>query len=155
LILEITESVLVGDSDAAVGTLRDLRALGVRIAVDDFGTGYSSLSYLRRLPIDILKIDRAFLHEMEPGSPEAALAEAIVAMSHSLGLTPVAEGIERADQASELARIGCDLGQGFHFARPAPAEQVAELLSAGSRIPVRDGSRARAPRAARPAAPAS
>jgi diguanylate cyclase (GGDEF)-like protein/PAS domain S-box-containing protein len=140
LVLEITESVLVGDSAPAIERLRELRALGVRVAVDDFGTGYSSLSYLRKLPIDILKIDRAFMNEMKPGSPEAALAEAIVAMSHSLNLTPVAEGIERGDQAAEVVRMGCDLAQGYHFARPVSPKRVAELLAGGGRVQVVDGA---------------
>jgi diguanylate cyclase (GGDEF)-like protein/PAS domain S-box-containing protein len=132
LMLEITESVLVEDNAHAVAKLGELRGLGVRVVVDDFGTGYSSLSYLRRLPIDILKVDRAFLDGMKPGSPEAALVEAIVAMSHSLGLASVAEGVERADQAAELTRMGCNLAQGFYFARPAPPRRITELLDAGA-----------------------
>jgi diguanylate cyclase (GGDEF)-like protein/PAS domain S-box-containing protein len=131
LVLELTESVLVDENEATASRLRELRAHGVQIAIDDFGTGYASLSYLRRLPIDILKVDRVFVREIVPGSSGAAFAEAIVAMGRSLGLTPVAEGIETAEQAGELTRMGCDLAQGYRFAPPQDPDRIAELLAAG------------------------
>jgi diguanylate cyclase (GGDEF)-like protein/PAS domain S-box-containing protein len=121
LTLEITESVLMDDTELAVSRLRDLKALGVTLALDDFGTGYSSLSYLSRFPVDILKMDRSFLHEgSTPGSN--SLANAVVVLGATLALEVVAEGIEEAEQADSLRALGCDLGQGFLFARPLDAE---------------------------------
>jgi diguanylate cyclase (GGDEF)-like protein/PAS domain S-box-containing protein len=128
LLLEITESVIVED-EAAIETMKRIRGLGVRLGIDDFGTKYSSLSYLRRLPLDVLKIDREFISDVTSGSPEAALLQAIVAMSHSMGLTPIAEGVEKSHQEEELRRIGCELAQGFLFSGPAPARQVGELIA--------------------------
>ena len=116
LVLEITESILIADLDSTAETLSQLKALGVRLAIDDFGTGYSTLSYLRRFPIDILKLDRQLI---ETGSgPDAKLMKAIVGLGHSLELATVAEGIERPEQEAELRELGCQLGQGFLFARP-------------------------------------
>ncbi|MGH2956342.1 MAG: putative bifunctional diguanylate cyclase/phosphodiesterase [Solirubrobacterales bacterium] len=128
LLLEITESVIVED-EAAIETMKEIRALGIRMGIDDFGTKYSSLSYLRRLPLDVLKIDREFIGDITSGSPESALIQAIVAMSHSMGLTPIAEGVERPHQEEELRRIGCNLAQGYLFAKPAPPQQVGELIA--------------------------
>ncbi|HEV2814097.1 MAG TPA: EAL domain-containing protein [Solirubrobacteraceae bacterium] len=126
LVLEITESLLTADLDSTAATLGELKALGVRLAIDDFGTGYSTLSYLRRFPIDILKLDRELI---EAGSgPDAKLMKAIVGLGRSLDLATVAEGIERPEQEAELRELGCDLGQGFLFARPMDEEHlVAEL----------------------------
>jgi diguanylate cyclase (GGDEF)-like protein/PAS domain S-box-containing protein len=121
LTLEITESVLMADTELAVRRLRDLKALGVSLALDDFGTGYSSLSYLSRFPVDVLKMDRSFL--TKGSSPEAnSLANAVVGLGATLALEVVAEGIELPEQAETLRGLGCDLGQGFHFARPMDAE---------------------------------
>jgi len=128
LVLEITESLLMLDVDAAVVTLRRLRELGVRIAIDDFGTGYSSLSYLRRFPIDILKIDKAFIDGITLDGDDATLAEAVVGLGQALRLQTVAEGIESADQKSMLSALGCDYGQGYLFARPGSAEDIVELV---------------------------
>jgi diguanylate cyclase (GGDEF)-like protein/PAS domain S-box-containing protein len=117
--LELTESVLMQDADAA--RLRSLTALGISLAIDDFGTGYSSLAYLSRMPIDTLKIDQSFVARL--GQPEGdAVVRTIVALGHSLNMTVTAEGIERPDQAARLRRLGCDQGQGFSFAHPQPAE---------------------------------
>jgi diguanylate cyclase (GGDEF)-like protein/PAS domain S-box-containing protein len=129
LTLEITESVLVTDIEAMSGRLRELKGLGVQLAIDDFGTGYSSLSYLRRFPIDMLKIDKAFVDGIGRGREDTALAHAIVKLSHTLQLHTVAEGIEEADQAAHLAAIGCQDGQGFHFARPLVTSAMTELLA--------------------------
>jgi diguanylate cyclase (GGDEF)-like protein/PAS domain S-box-containing protein len=140
LMLEITESTVV-ENEATIATMKEIRALGVRIGVDDFGTKYSSLSYLRRLPLDVLKIDREFIRDVTPETPEAALLQAIVAMSHSMGLTPIAEGVETPQQEQELKRIGCELAQGFLFGKPAPPRQLAELIgdsAAGARLQERD-----------------
>jgi diguanylate cyclase (GGDEF)-like protein/PAS domain S-box-containing protein len=131
LVLEITETVMMRDVEATVGTLHALKELGVRIAIDDFGTGYSSLSYLRDLPIDIMKIDKAFVDGVEAGSQGAALARAIVGLGRTLNLTTVAEGIEHAQQVDQLRSMGCDLGQGFLFARPMGRNDIARLLRHG------------------------
>jgi diguanylate cyclase (GGDEF)-like protein len=120
LVIEVTERSLVGETEAE--RLQALRRLGVRLAIDDFGTGYSSLDYLRRFPMDVLKIDRSFTCDAAAGDP---LLRAIVAMGHSLGLSLVPEGIEDAETAEALRALGCTLGQGFHFGRPAPDVLVA------------------------------
>ncbi|AGL20219.1 diguanylate cyclase/phosphodiesterase with PAS/PAC sensor(s) [Actinoplanes sp. N902-109] len=123
LVLEVTESVIV-DETAGIPALRELRSYGIRIAIDDFGTGYSSLHYLTRMPVDILKIDRSFVSELN-GTPEgAAVTEAVLRLSHALHLTTIAEGIETPAQAQELRRLGCDTGQGYLYARPQPAAEL-------------------------------
>ena len=132
LTLEITESVMMNDTDMAIERLEALKALGVRLAMDDFGTGYSSLSYLSRLPVDILKMDRSFLRA--GATPEASgLATAVVALGKTLELDIVAEGIEFAEQWETLRDLGCDLGQGYHFARPMDADATLEFLRSGRR----------------------
>jgi diguanylate cyclase (GGDEF)-like protein/PAS domain S-box-containing protein len=128
LTLEITESVLVSDIEAMSARLRELKGLGVHLAIDDFGTGYSSLSYLRRFPIDMLKIDKAFVDGIGRGREDTALAHAIIKLSHTLQLHAVAEGIEEAEQAASLVTLGCRDGQGFHLARPLTAAAMTELL---------------------------
>jgi diguanylate cyclase (GGDEF)-like protein/PAS domain S-box-containing protein len=124
LILEITESVLIEDQRGPIEILAKIRATGVRIAIDDFGTGYSSLAYLHRLPIDILKIDKSFVDRLIDGNEEAVLAEAIIQIGHALGMLIVAEGVEEEFQRDRLGQMGCDLGQGFWFARPMDGDQV-------------------------------
>jgi len=125
LVLEITESVMLADTDFAVQRLGELKGLGVRLAMDDFGTGYSSLSYLSRFPVDILKMDRSFV-----GSGEnAALQSAIIALGASLELDVVAEGIELPEQEQSLHDLGCEIGQGFLFARPMPSSDLAAYLA--------------------------
>ncbi|MFI5491199.1 putative bifunctional diguanylate cyclase/phosphodiesterase [Actinoplanes sp. NPDC051859] len=134
LVLEITESALVDDV-AAITMLAEFRAHGIRVAIDDFGTGYSSLHYLTRLPVDILKIDRSFVAELN-GTPEGAgITEAILRLSHALHLTTVAEGIETTEQATELQMLGCGIGQGYLFAEPLPVEKMASLLARSSQPP--------------------
>jgi diguanylate cyclase (GGDEF)-like protein/PAS domain S-box-containing protein len=128
LTLEITESVLMDDTELAVSRLSDLKALGVTLALDDFGTGYSSLSYLSRFPVDILKMDRSFLRE--GSTPDShSLANAVVGLGVTLALEVVAEGIEEAEQAETLRKLGCDLGQGFLFARPMAAEDSLAFVA--------------------------
>ncbi len=126
--LEITESMLLGDGEKVRATLNSLRVSGIQIAIDDFGTGYSSLSYLRRLPVDILKIDRAFVENIEVDEEDAALAEAIIAMARALRLTVVAEGVETPGQREILAGWGCDAYQGFVFSPAVPASEVHGLF---------------------------
>jgi diguanylate cyclase (GGDEF)-like protein/PAS domain S-box-containing protein len=128
LTLEITETVLMADIDTVSQRLRDLKQLGVLLAIDDFGTGYSSLSYLRRFPIDMLKIDKAFVDGIGNGREDVALAHAIVNLSHTLQLHTIAEGIEQPEQAAHLAALGCQDGQGYHFAKPLAAEAMTDLL---------------------------
>ena len=136
LVLEITESMLVSDTDATAQQMRDLKTIGIRLAVDDFGTGYSSLAYLERLPVDILKIDKSFVDRLGQGSRGAALTRAIVQLGHTLKMATVGEGIEMAEQYGELFDAGCELGQGFYFARPmAEAEVDALVLPGGTALP--------------------
>jgi diguanylate cyclase (GGDEF)-like protein len=121
LVFEITESLLI-DQDRRVGAiLRDFRELGIGIALDDFGTGYSALGYLRRFPVTMLKIDRAFVGDIESNSSDVHLIESIIALGRALDLTVVAEGVETTGQAEILARLGCELAQGYYFARPMSA----------------------------------
>jgi EAL domain-containing protein (putative c-di-GMP-specific phosphodiesterase class I) len=146
LTLEITESMLIDDPEIAIVKLTELRSLGVRIAMDDFGTGYSSLSYLGRFPVDVIKMDRSFLR---PDSSREAvdLSSAVVALGSSLALEVVAEGIELDEQLERLRDLGCELGQGFHFAHPMESGRVLDYLAGTSA-----GTDAK-PGAAAPAAP--
>jgi EAL domain-containing protein (putative c-di-GMP-specific phosphodiesterase class I) len=128
LLLEMTETVLLGRTEQAVEVLRSLKRLGVRIAIDDFGTGFSSLSYLARFPVDVLKIDKGFIDDSPNGSE---LARTIVQLGRSLRLATVAEGIETQVQRQALVDMGCGFGQGFLFGRPMPANGVTMLLSQG------------------------
>ena len=130
LMLEITESVLVTDQEAMLERLGGLRALGVHLAIDDFGTGYSALAYLKTLPVDTLKLAKPFVDGLLRGAEEAALTNAILRIADLLGLQVIAEGIEQEAQALELDRLGCPLGQGFHFARPLDQFAVEALLVA-------------------------
>jgi diguanylate cyclase (GGDEF)-like protein/PAS domain S-box-containing protein len=131
LLLEMTESVLLGRTDEAVGVLRALKRLGVRIAIDDFGTGFSSLSYLSRFPVDVLKIDKNFIEEVEEGGEKAGLARTIVDLGRTLRLATVAEGIERHAQVQALRAMGCAFGQGYLFGRAMPATGINDLLQVG------------------------
>jgi diguanylate cyclase (GGDEF)-like protein/PAS domain S-box-containing protein len=135
LTIEITESVLIHDTEAAIEKLRRLKDFGVRIAVDDFGTGYSSLGYLKRFPIDILKIDKSFIEGVGAGTEEAAIAHAIIKLGGSLGLEVVAEGIEEVDQVDALQSLRCERGQGFYFSKPVDAATMGEIIATG-RFPV-------------------
>ncbi|MCO7219474.1 bifunctional diguanylate cyclase/phosphodiesterase [Klenkia sp. PcliD-1-E] len=120
LVLEVTESVLADDVDAVCARLQAVRDLGVAIAIDDFGTGYSSLSYLRRLPVDIVKIDRSFVTDLARGGSATTLVASILELARSLSLQVVAEGVENAGQQAALADLGCSFAQGYLFGRPAP-----------------------------------
>ncbi|HLH66115.1 MAG TPA: EAL domain-containing protein [Solirubrobacteraceae bacterium] len=129
LVLELTESVLAGEDDALPDTLEQLRALGVRLALDDFGTGYSSLSHLSRLPLHALKVDRSFVAGLGSKPRDSAITAAIVAMSRALSLSVVGEGVETAEQAAELARLGCDLAQGYLFSKPVGPREIERMLA--------------------------
>jgi len=126
--LEITESQLMQDPDHAILIMRALRAAGMRLAIDDFGTGYSSLSYLTRFPVASLKIDRSFVHDVNDDASDAAIVRTIIEMAHTLGFSVVAEGIETEEQAAYLRAHGCEQAQGFLFARPMPADELAKLF---------------------------
>ena len=126
--LEITESMLMENVDANITLLEQLHQLGIHLSIDDFGTGYSSMSYLKRFPIDQLKIDRHFVRDIPGNGDDEAISNAIISMAHSLGLSVVAEGVETAAQQQFMRAAGCDLMQGYYFARPMPAEQLSALL---------------------------
>ena len=133
LILEVTESVLMRDVARAVRLLEDIKAAGIRIAIDDFGTGYSSLSQLGRLPVDMVKIDKSFVDDLSGGNADSELAGVIVQLGAVLKLDTVAEGVEAGEQVTDLRDLQCHLGQGFYFARPMPAPDVARLVEAERR----------------------
>jgi diguanylate cyclase (GGDEF)-like protein len=126
--LEITESAVMQDAEAAIASMRDLKSLGVGLALDDFGTGYSSLGYLRRFPLDVVKIDRSFVRDLNDGAQGDAIARALIDVCHALEARVLGEGIEDADQADRLRSLGCDLGQGSHFGPAMPARALGPLL---------------------------
>jgi EAL domain-containing protein (putative c-di-GMP-specific phosphodiesterase class I) len=131
--LEITETVVMQDAESNIGTLRRLKDMGVRIAIDDFGTGYSSLSYLKRLPIDIIKIDRSFLQGLATDGDNQAIVRLIVALAKSLKLTLIAEGVEEAEQLEFLRALDCDRAQGYLISRPVVPAAIAALCLRGER----------------------
>ena len=145
LVLELTESMLVGRSSDTMALLHRIRALGVRLAIDDFGTGYSSLGYLSQYPLDVLKIDRSFVTGMDKGPNGRALASAVVALGRSLKLKVVAEGIERAEQERDLLNLGCDYGQGYLYSKPISSYHLADLLEVGDVSAPRPAASTRAP----------
>jgi EAL domain-containing protein (putative c-di-GMP-specific phosphodiesterase class I) len=140
LILDISESVLMQNMDGTIARLSALKELGVRLAVDDFGSGFSSLSYLRRCPIDILKIDKLFVDGIADDAEDSALASAIIELGRALDLQVVAEGIEVSGQLDRLRELGCEMGQGYFFARPMPNEAVGALIVASRHQTARPGA---------------
>jgi len=124
LVLELTDSLLPSDEDEARTHVRQLHRMGVVLAIDDFGTGYSSLQYMRELPIGVVKIDHSFISAIGRSSRDEAIIRSIVELSHTLGLTVTAEGIETEAQLEFMSEIGCDMAQGFLFGRPEPAEAI-------------------------------
>ena len=130
--LELTETILVDDAEAALAALGQLEALGIRLAIDDFGTGYSSLSYLHRFPVHIVKIDRSFVRPLRADGEGSPVASAVVSMARALGLATVAEGVEEPAQLDGLRVMGCDLAQGFLFTPALPANELAPLLARGT-----------------------
>ncbi|MDX9707122.1 MAG: EAL domain-containing protein, partial [Azospira sp.] len=133
--LELTESMVMHDVDNAVSMLRDLKQLGVTLSLDDFGTGYSSLAHLKRFPIDVLKIDRSFVRDIDREADDAAIARAVIAMAHTLGLRVIAEGVETEAQFELLRGYGCDDFQGFLFSRAVPAVEFEQLVRSGRTQP--------------------
>jgi predicted signal transduction protein with EAL and GGDEF domain len=128
--MEITEAVLMQDTEANLKTLHDLRALGISISMDDFGTGYSSLSYLRSFPFDRIKIDRCFVSNLGSGSESAAIVKAIAGLAENLGMTTTAEGVETQQQLDRVRELGCTDVQGYFYSRPVPVEELAGKFSA-------------------------
>ncbi|MCH7817532.1 MAG: EAL domain-containing protein [Proteobacteria bacterium] len=128
LVLEITESLLIDDDARTREALDDFRQMGVGLAVDDFGTGYSALSYLRKFPVNILKIDRSFIHDIAENMGDRRLVEAIIAMAHGLDLVVVAEGVETSEQESLLRDLRCDMVQGYFYSKPIEANEIKQLI---------------------------
>ncbi len=128
LVLEVTESALMANAESAVGYLIDLKHLGVQLAIDDFGTGYSSLVYLKRMPVDIIKIDRSFVDGLGTDPEDTAIVESVVSLAHAVGVKTVAEGVETQRQFDALCALGCDFGQGYLWSRPVPDDALAPLL---------------------------
>jgi diguanylate cyclase (GGDEF)-like protein len=126
--LEVTESAVMGDAARCMDVLQRLHDLGVRLSIDDFGTGYTSMAYLRRLPVDELKIDRSFVLGMTTTAHDAVLVRTAIDLGHNLGLTVVAEGVEGAEHVAALRDLGCDIAQGYHYARPMGSDRMSELL---------------------------
>jgi len=126
--LEITENSALHRCDETVHLLESLKKRGIQISIDDFGIGYSSLSYLKRLPVQMLKIDRSFVVNMTKDSEDVAIIRAIIAMAHSLGIRVTAEGVETSEQLTILRSLRCDAIQGYYFSRPVPADMIEELL---------------------------
>ncbi|HKN18697.1 MAG TPA: EAL domain-containing protein, partial [Dissulfurispiraceae bacterium] len=127
--LEVTESTVMRNPEEAIQTLKELKEMGIRIAVDDFGTGYSSLSYLKQLPLDCLKIDRSFIKNVSSNVNDATIVRTIIAMAHSMNMEVIAEGVETERQSVFLQEHGCDAMQGFLFYRPLPAEDISKLIA--------------------------
>jgi diguanylate cyclase (GGDEF)-like protein/PAS domain S-box-containing protein len=128
LALDITETVLIGASEHNAQALEALKKMGIRLSLDDFGTGYSSLSYLKRLPVDRVKVDRSFVKGLGGNATDTAVVRMIIELCHTLGVEVLAEGVETSEQAALLKDMGCDVGQGYYFARPLRSEELAEQL---------------------------
>ena len=135
--LEITESILLRDVDANLRTLRDLKGLGIRIAMDDFGTGYSSLGNPRNFPFDKIKIDRSFVCDLEENPDAAAIVHAVVGLGHSLGMATCAEGVETGEQLAYLRGQGCSEVQGYFYSKPKPIADIARMIEEGFTRPAR------------------
>ncbi len=139
LLIEVTESILITNMERAIEILSEVRALGIPVAIDDFGTGYSSLAYLVTLPIDELKVDRAFIRKITTDPAYLGIVETCITLAHSLKLKVVAEGVETVEQAQALRMLGCDQAQGFLYSKPVPPEELAEMLPALFRSAVTAG----------------
>jgi len=134
--LELTEGLLLEATEDTRLQLDQLKSFGLTLAMDDFGTGYSSLSYLKKFPIDIIKIDRSFIHEIPDNQDDMEITSAVIAMAHNLKLKVVAEGIETAEQLAFLRRHRCDVGQGYLFDRPIPGSELLKMLKRYPRGPI-------------------
>ena len=127
--MELTETAVMHNPDDAVRVMGELSAVGIRLSIDDFGTGYSSLSYLKKLPVNEIKIDRSFVMEMAKNSDDQVIVHTTLTMGHNMSLEVVAEGIEDEDTLNKLKEMGCDLAQGYHIARPMPANEFFTWLA--------------------------
>jgi EAL domain-containing protein (putative c-di-GMP-specific phosphodiesterase class I) len=141
--LEITESTIMDDIDAAALTMRALHCSGIRIAIDDFGTGYSSLNHLKRFPINTVKVDRTFVRDIPTDPDDAAIVGAIVSMAHNMGLKVIAEGVETEEQLEFLRTLQCDEIQGFLFSPPVTHQEAMELLDLNISSRLQSGSQER------------
>ncbi len=137
LVIEVTEHVLLDDWGAAISVLTELGSLGIRLALDDFGTGYSSLSYLRRLPVQAVKVDKSFIEDLGESSAAKAILAAVTDLSHVLGLTVIAEGVENERQHADVLALGCDSAQGFYYSGPMSASEVSAVLASPGANPLR------------------
>jgi diguanylate cyclase (GGDEF)-like protein len=137
LVLEVTEGIFIEDGERAMTVLADLKRLGLKLALDDFGTGYSSLNYLRRFPVDIVKIDQSFVADIGRDTATAAIVSALTHLTHVLGMTITAEGVETASQRDQLVSLGCELAQGYLFAAPMPAAELSAYLADAKGAPLR------------------
>jgi len=128
----VTESAMMSDPERSIGTLSDLRDLGVHVSIDDFGTGHASLAYLKRLPVNELKIDRSFVMGMVVDNSDAVIVRSTIDLAHNMGLTVVAEGVEDEATLRRLRELGCDMVQGYHLSRPLPADDVVKWMRTSS-----------------------
>ncbi|MBV1921055.1 MAG: EAL domain-containing protein, partial [Pseudomonadales bacterium] len=130
--LEITESMMMENTDETISILNDIRSLGIQLSIDDFGTGYSSMAYLKRFPINTLKIDQSFIRGLPGDTGDGAIVKATIAIAHALNLTVIAEGVETEDQLEFLKPLHCEEVQGYYFSRPITASSISELLEKGN-----------------------
>jgi EAL domain-containing protein (putative c-di-GMP-specific phosphodiesterase class I) len=135
--LELTESILIKDTEKVLSLVQRLKSQGVKFSIDDFGTGYSSLSYLKQFNVDKLKIDQSFVRDMADDPNDAAIVNAIIQMAKSLNLTTIAEGVEDARQLELLRQQNCDEVQGYHFARPMPADEFTAFIAKRGAAPAK------------------
>ena len=127
--LELTESILIDDLGHTLDALSKLRDMGVRVAIDDFGTGYSSLNYLKQFPVDTLKIDQSFIHNLPNNADDAQITRTIISMAHNLGLGVIAEGVETKEQLEFLQQTQCEEVQGFFFSKPVPSKSLLDMIN--------------------------
>jgi len=132
---EVTESMIMHDAQNAIADLQAFRDMGVKLSVDDFGTGYSSLSYLKRFPVDRLKIDQSFVRDITTDADDAAIAQAVITLAHTMNLRVIAEGVETLEQLAFLRSNQCDEIQGYLFGKPMPADEFGKLLESGRTLP--------------------
>ena len=132
--IEITETMLMGDVEAATATVRKLHELGVRLAIDDFGTGYSSLNYLKKFPINTVKVDRSFIMDIPESADDKAITSAVIAMAHRLNMEVVAEGVEEQSQLDFLLEHDCEYAQGYLFAKPLPLSHLRPMIMPNVRV---------------------
>jgi diguanylate cyclase (GGDEF)-like protein/PAS domain S-box-containing protein len=133
--LELTESIIAGDTDTVINAVSALKDLGIKLSIDDFGTGFSSLAYLKRFRVDTLKIDQSFIRNMLSEPDDATIAMAVIGLAHNLRMSAIAEGVETAEHVRVLRANGCDAMQGYHFSRPVGAQEMAGMLREGKRLP--------------------